>query len=133
MKLRLPGHPIRTCSGRDLLGDLPALEVNDGHVVVAINRDIGHRRLRSWRYQNTFGRAAERHTPDHFARGRVDDGQLAGVDVRDERELAVGRQADPIGPLGTGFDRLPDLACGNVDQRDPAILRVRAPDGLAVR
>ncbi len=54
------------------------------------------------RNQDAFRHLAQRQALDLLVRSRVEDDEIAGLEIRDQRELAVGRQLDPVRALGAG-------------------------------
>src|SRR6266487_2039618 len=80
-----------------------------------------------------FTATNERDAFDLLARRRVEDDEVPCFEVGDERELAVGRELDPVRSLRADADRLQHFLRRHVDDRHPPVARVRAPDLLAVR
>src|SRR5262249_58980553 len=83
--------------------------------------------------QDTFRLPANCDAPDLLARRCVDHDGVAGVDIGDERELAVGCQLDSVRSFRADGDRLEDSSGCDVDNRHAAVARMRAPDLAAVR
>src|SRR4029079_16844606 len=83
--LRHPSEAIRSRARGDTAGHRPGLEIDNGHVVVPVHRDERADTVRS--NENALGTASQRDALDFLARGRVENNQIARLEVRDQCEL----------------------------------------------
>src|SRR5262245_16721926 len=88
--LRHPGEAVWSRARRDTAGHGPGFEIDNGHVVVAVHGD--ECACPVWSDQNALGRASKGDAFDFLARGRVENDQIARVEIRDQRKLAIARQ-----------------------------------------
>src|SRR3954464_10132533 len=84
---RFPRHAIRAGAGLDLLRHRPGSGVDDRDEVIAVHRDV--RDTSGWRNQNPLGSTAEREAFDLAARRGIEDDEVAGVEIGNQREPAV--------------------------------------------
>src|SRR5262245_50275410 len=116
--LRNPGETVWPGPSGDPPGHGPGLEVDHRHVVVAVDRD---ERLRVVGNQDSLRLLAEREALRFLAGRRVDDDEIAGLEIGHERKLAVRRELDPVRPLGAERDRMRDFPGRDVDDRYTAV------------
>src|SRR5947209_2205876 len=92
-----PRHPVWPVASRDATGLFQRLQVDDGDVVGAIDRDVRARSVR--RDENALGPLSHFQALDLPSRRDIDDDQLAGVEVGDEHAPAIRRELQPVRPF----------------------------------
>src|SRR5205823_11477741 len=65
---------------------------------------------------------------DLFSSFCIEDHEFAATQVGDEHVLAVRREFQAIGALGSEVERLFDLLSGDIDDGYAAVARVRCPE-----
>src|SRR5215207_777536 len=126
-----PGHAVGTAAWLQTPGDFEGLQIDDGNEVVAVDRDVGPGTIRL--HEDALDHPAEGDPLRHLARDHVEDEDFTRVQIRDEGELAVGRELQPVRTLGLHVDRVSDLLLFQVHDRDAPVARVRGPELTAVR
>src|SRR5207245_3601496 len=99
-----PRHSVGAGAGFDAARFGQRLQIDDRDDVVSADGDVRVRAVR--RDEDPFGTLSELQPLDLLARRRVDDDELAGVEIRDEHELAVRRELQPVRSLRLEIQRL---------------------------
>ena len=111
--------------------DFKRLEVDDDDVVVGRAGDEGAGAVGL--HQDSGGAVADGDALDFFARGRVEDDEVAAAEDGDEDQFAVEGELEAVGAERLWHRRVSiDLFCGEVDDGDVAVLGVGGPELLAI-
>ena len=113
------------------IDDFQQLQIDHRDVVVSGDGDVSPGAV--WGDQDARRFLAERNALEFLAGGVIEDEQIARVEVGNQHEAAVGREAEAIGSFGLHGEGVSDTLGGQVDDGDAAIAGVGGPDLFAIR
>src|SRR5215472_4408107 len=76
---------------------------------------------------------SKRKALNFLSRGGIDHDQLAGVEIRDQNQLAIGRELQAVGAARLEIDGLHNFLLCDIDDRDGTVAGVRRPQLATVR